>query len=220
MPTSRSTSGRGVSAMDRRPASLSRPSSGTLWKLGWRTFTRHLWQSVLMVVGIALGVAVVIAVDLANVSASRAFDLSVDAVAGRATHQIVGGPQGLEEDLYTKLKRSGIVREAAPVIAAYATSPDLGGRPIQVLGVDPFADAPFRSYFSAGEEVSLGQLTAFLTEPGGVLVGADVAERYGLTAGDTLELDVAGRRRTATIVGLLDPADELSRRALEGLIRS
>jgi len=45
-----------------------------------------------MILGITLGVAVAIAIDLANVSASRAFDLSTEAVAGRTTHQIIGGP--------------------------------------------------------------------------------------------------------------------------------
>ena len=64
----------------------------TFWNIGWRYLTRHPWQSVLMIVGITLGVAVVVAVDLANASASRAFDLSTETVAGRATHEIVGGP--------------------------------------------------------------------------------------------------------------------------------
>jgi putative ABC transport system permease protein len=142
--------------------------SRTLWSVGWRYFTRHLWQSVLMILGIGLGVAVVVAVDLANVSASRAFDLSVDSVAGRATHQIVGGPQGLDEDHYARLRRAGLVEAAAPIVTAYATIPDLGGRPVQLLGVDPFAEAPFRSYLSAREAVSLQQLTSFLTGPSGM----------------------------------------------------
>ena len=190
----------------------------TLWNLGWRYFTRHAWQSVLMILGIALGVAVVVAVDLANESASRAFDLSVDSVAGRATHHIIGGPQGLDEAIYAELRQAGIVRESAPIIAAYATSPQLDGRPVQLLGVDPFAEAPFRSYLSAGVSSSAAQLTALLTKPGAVFMGTDVAERYQLVRGDTLQLQVAGRQRTVFLAGLLEPADDLSRRALEGLM--
>ena len=208
-------SGRGVQ-LHPRPGSTS--ASGTLWNIGWRYFSRHLWQSLLMVLGIALGVAVVVAVDLANVSASRAFDLSVDSVAGRATHQIVGGPQGVDEAIYTELRREGVVRSAAPIVAAYATSPQLGGRPVQLLGVDPFAEAPFRSYFSAGQTAPVAQLTAFLTRPGAVLVAADIAYRYELDAGSAITLEVAGRSRSGTIVGLLEPQDDLSRRALEGIV--
>ena len=66
--------------------------SKILLNVGWRYLLRHPWQSVLMVVGITLGVAMIVAIDLANASASQAFDLSTQAVAGRATHQIVGGP--------------------------------------------------------------------------------------------------------------------------------
>ncbi len=208
-----------ISAEGRRPdeprATL---APRTLWNVGWRYFTRHAWQSFLMILGIALGVAVVVAVDLANVSASRAFDLSVDAVVGRATHHVIGGPQGLDDAIYAELRRAGVVREAAPVVTAYATSPQLEGRTVQLLGVDPFAEAPFRSYVSAGASTSVTQLTTFLTKPGAVLIGANLAEQYQIERGETLQLDVAGRQRTIEVAGLLEPSDDLSRRALEGLI--
>jgi putative ABC transport system permease protein len=171
-----------------------------------------------MVLGITLGVAVVVAVDLANVSASRAFDLSVDAVVGRATHHIVGGPRGVNESVYTDLRRAGVVRAAAPIVAAYAMSPQMDDRPVQLLGVDPFAEPPFRSYLWAKEPASLDELTALLTEPRSVLLSAEVAERYQLQPGASLKLDVAGREREVVVAGLLEPSDDVSRRALEGIL--
>jgi len=57
-----------------------------------------------MVTGLALGVAVVFAVDIANESAKRAFALSVDAVAGRTTHQLVSTGQGIDESIYSRLR--------------------------------------------------------------------------------------------------------------------
>ncbi len=66
--------------------------------MGWRYLLRHRWQSVLMVLGIALGVAVMVAIDLANASASRAFVLSTETLTGKATHQIDGGTLGIEHD--------------------------------------------------------------------------------------------------------------------------
>ena len=50
-----------------------------------------------MLLGIALGVAVVIAIDLANESSRRAFLLSAEALVGKATHQVRGGPSGIPE---------------------------------------------------------------------------------------------------------------------------
>ncbi|HEX7972876.1 MAG TPA: ABC transporter permease, partial [Anaerolineales bacterium] len=202
----------------------------TLWNVAWRYLLRHPWQSVLMIAGITLGVAVVAAVDLANASASRAFDLSTESVAGKATHQIVGGPLGLDESVYTRLRRSGAAPAAAPVLSQYVSSPQLGSRPLQLLGVDPFAEAPFRSYLSgAGNGVtpdgggtarpaSGGDLTAFFTHPGAILISKDLAARYQLASGQTITLQVNGEPQTAFIAGLLQPADDLTRRALDGLI--
>ena len=210
----------------------------TLTRVGLRYLFRHPWQAALMVVGITLGVAVAVAVDLANASAGRAFDLSTEAVTGRATHQITGGPQGLDQSIYVRLLGEGAAEAAAPVISEYVASPQLGDRLIQLLGVDPFAEAPFRDYFGnqgGGQEaLPVSQLTGFLTQPRAVLISTGVADRYGLQAcpeaaepvpeNCTLDLEVAGQLHQARIVGLLQPGSgdqggsDLSARALEGLV--
>ena len=200
---------------------------GTFFAIGWRYLVRRPWQSLLMILGITLGVAVVIAVDLANESASRAFDLSTDAVAGRATHQIVGGPEGLDEQVYTDLRRAGAGVALAPVVTVYASSPQLGDLPMQLLGVDSFAEAPFRSYIG-GPESSAGfsDIGLFLTRPGSILVSQELAERFGLAACDAsgqesacrIELAIGGFVREAFIVGLLAPEDGLGRQALSGIL--
>lgn len=195
-----------------------------LRNIGWRTLLRRPWQSVLMIVGIMLGVAVVVSIDLANESASRAFDLSVESIAGRATHEIVGGPEGLDEHIYADLRRSGLVSAeesaaAAPVVAEAVTSPDLGGQTMTLLGIDPFAEGPFRRYLAGdGQGVPIEQITAFLTEPGAVLLSTGVAERYGLQVGDALTLEVAGQSKEVFVAGLLEPTDDLSRRSLNSLV--
>jgi putative ABC transport system permease protein len=196
-------------------------ASRTLWNIGWRYLLRHPWQSVLMILGITLGVAVAVAVDLANASATRAFDYSTDAVAGRATHQILAGPQGLDEALYVELRRRGLASEGipvAPIVTDYVYSSQLGDRPFQLLGVDPFAEAPFRNYFWGTGQAPVGDLSALVTRPGAVLLAAETAAYYGLAPGDRLRLEIGGYQREAFLAGLLNPADDLSRRALDGLV--
>jgi putative ABC transport system permease protein len=173
------------------------------------------------VVGITLGVAVAVAIDLANASASRAFDLSTESIAGRATHFIAAGPGGVDESLYAELLWMGLPYPLAPVIAEYVTSPQLGGGLIQLLGVDPFAESPFRNYISAQPGSStnvLGDLTGFLTQPGAILLSTSTADRYGMAIGDVLELELGGKMIETRIVGLIQPSDNLSRKALESLI--
>jgi putative ABC transport system permease protein len=194
--------------------------NGPLARVGRRYLGHHRWQAALMILGIALGVAVMVAIDLANSAASRAFDLSTDAVAGRATHQIVSGPDGLPEEVYTRLRVEAGIREAAPIITYYVTSPQLGSQPLQLLGVDPFAEAPFRSYLVSGQnsQVDASGLAPFLTQPGMVIVSEGLAAGHALHAGDAITLNVGGREERATIAGLLRPRDRLSQRALDSLI--
>ncbi|RPI52746.1 MAG: ABC transporter permease, partial [Chloroflexi bacterium] len=195
-------------------------TSRTLWNVGWRTLVRHPWQTALMILGIALGVGVAVAVDLANSSAARAFDYSTDAVAGRATHQAVAGSQGLDEGLYVAYRRGGLDpgTAAAPVISEYFSSLQRGGRPLQLLGIEPLAEAPFRSYLWGEGGVPVDQLAALLTRPGALLLSSEMAARYGLAPGASLSIEVGGYERQAFLAGLLEPADDLSRRALDGLL--
>jgi putative ABC transport system permease protein len=192
-------------------------------RLTRRYISRRLFQSVLFVLGVALGVAVSVAIDLANGSASRAFNLSTESIAGRATHQIVGGPGGLPSELYRQVRVDLGIRTSAPIIDAHVQAVTLGEQPIRVLGVDPFAEAPFRSYLTttdAEEEnrVAFDALTAFIVEPGSVLISETLAGRFGVEAGDTLILQPKTERAEARLVGLLQPSDGLSEQALENLM--
>ncbi len=142
--------------------------SALLWRSLWRHLTRHPWQLTLAVVGIALGVAVVLAVDLANASARNSFTLSMEQIGGRATHRIRGGYQGVPESIYTGLRLTHGLRAVAPVVSGHAVAIDPPGKVFQVLGVDPFAEAPFRAWFGGGAGTGNG-LTRLLSEPYSVL---------------------------------------------------
>ncbi len=189
-----------------------------LFRTSLRYLARHPWQFGLCILGVALGVAVVVAIDLANASARRAFTLSATSVAGRATHQITGGPTGLPEQLYTRLRVELGVRASAPVVEGYVQAPALADQTMQLLGLDPLAEAPFRAYLGGPGAERPVNFAALMAEPATALVAAETAARAGVQPGDSLELRVGARLRPVRVVGLLRPADDLSRRALEGLI--
>ena len=189
-----------------------------LWRTSWRRLRRRPLQYILLILGVALGVAMMVSVDLANGAASRAFELSSDAVTGRTTHRLVGGPDGLDEGLYQRLRTELGFSLAAPVIEHYLLANELGDQPLRLVGIDPFAEPPFRSYFGSGPRTASGGLTTFLTEPSTVLLAKTLADAHGLGLGDTLTLDRAGLILPVRIVGLLDPVDAASQRALGNLI--
>lgn len=169
-----------------------------------RDGSRHPWQVLLAALGIALGVAVVTAVDLTKTSASQSFANATDSVVGKTTHQIVGGPRGLDEGLYVRLRRAGLVRELAPVIEVTVRLPDQGDRSVQLIGVDPLVEAPLRGYWAALDEPAAGGARRLIAQPGTALVSQAATDGLGLQVGDALPIVSAGHRASLEVIGVLD----------------
>jgi putative ABC transport system permease protein len=194
---------------------------GPTWRLAWRHAWRRPLQSLFLIVGVAIGVAMIVAIDLANGSADRAFQLGTETVTGKATHQVTGGPSGLDESVYTALRTEAVYRDSAPVVESYVVAEELDTQPMRLLGVDPFAEPPFRSYLGPGDQSQApagGFLAELMASPNTVLMSTEVAGRYGLSAGDTITIRSGTETQTLTVAGLLAPSDDLSRRALDGLL--
>lgn len=162
-----------------------------------RYLARHRWQSWLSVIGIALGVAVVVAVDIANESASRAFQLSVERVAGRATHQIESATGRIPDRQYTELRRDLRLRNASPVIEGTLR---VGDSTLVLLGIDPLAAPTLRG---SGGEIDGAVLTRLMTEPGSLLLSPEDAARLGVRPGEALRLRVGDREPRGRLAGVL-----------------
>ena len=190
----------------------------TLLRAGLRHLLRHPWQAGLSVLGIALGVAVVVSVDLASASARRAFGLSAEGVTGRATHQVIGGPGELDERVAVRLAREVGLHPMAPVVEAWVGVHGAPGQALQLLGIDPFSEAAFRPYLGRSVGAGTRALAAFLTESGAVLITPETGTELGVGVGSLLVLRVSGRARPVRVVGWLEPDDARSRQALAGLV--
>lgn len=159
---------------------------------------------------------VVVSIDLAIQSSREAFRVSTESVAGRSTHRILGSGTGVPDSLFTELRVDEGIRASAPVVEGYVTSPRLPGRPLRVLGVDPFSEAGFRPFILGGS--SGLDVTALLSRRRTVFVGANLAEALKVGEGDSFRVRVEGRSSTLEVVGILVPSDELSRRGIRDLL--
>src|SRR5690349_9785031 len=166
----------------------------TLWAASFRHLLHHPAQLTLALVGLTLGVATIVAVDIATGSSQRAFELSMQAVNGSATHQIVGGPDGIDERLYVELQRAGMPGVLAPpayapVVEGYAS---VGDQDLQLLGVDPLAAAEVNGK-SASDIVGPAQalkvpdadLRRWFTQRGTVVLAAETARQLGIRDNDS-----------------------------------
>jgi putative ABC transport system permease protein len=191
--------------------------SRSLLLAGLRDLVRRPLHTGLMVLGVALGVAVVVAIDLANTSASRGFARSTAMVAGRATHQVLGGPGGLPQDTLVRVRTEGGVRRSAPVVEAWVTAVGLDRQPLRVLGLDALSEGSFRTHLSRGSLADPGFERLFVDERA-VVVGAVLADRYGLRIGDEVPVRVHDRLEALTLAGIFRTADPEEAAGLDGLV--
>jgi putative ABC transport system permease protein len=140
-------------------------------------------------------------VDLANQSARQAFQLSVERIAGRATHQIESAAGGIADDLYARLRLELALRNAAPVVEGSAR---IQGRTFTLLGIDPLTS---RSLRPGGAEVEIGALRELLTRPGSLLLAAADARGLDLKTGAQMEIHAGGRLQTGSLTGVLGGDD-------------
>ena len=173
----------------------------TLWRASARHLLRHPAQLFLTVLGLALGVATVTAIDLAARSAERALQLSVETVNGRATHQILGGPGGLDEALYARLRTQRLGVELAPVVDGYA---EVSGRSVLVLGIDVLADSRVREFSALPGGTSIASLRRWMIEPGMTLAARATVAALGLSADAPFRLGIAGIEHSARLFATLD----------------
>ncbi len=188
-----------------------------LYRASFGYLLRHPWQLALALLGICIGVAVMVAVDLANESSRRAFLLSMDAINGEATHQIIAGPTGVDETVYTKLRVEHGIRSIAPVVSGYIRYQDAT---LHVLGVDLFAEREFRNYSLSGRNENsvvnsrangrsaMDVVSRILTTPGASLTSARTAQMLGLEIEDEFRVTAAGHEHTAVLVGLFAPEQQ------------
>jgi putative ABC transport system permease protein len=173
-----------------------------------RRIAQERVRSVLTVAGVALGIAVVVAIRLANQSSVSGFAAALDAMAGAASLEIVGPAGGLDELRLAELpwlERFGAV---SPVIEgdALARPPSSEPEAMRVLGVDILRERPFRRYelLDHGRQPSPQEFLRLLTDTDAIVTTAAFARKHGLAVGERLELDIGDRRQVFVIRGLLD----------------
>ena len=174
---------------------------------------RHPLQAAASVFGIALGRAGLVAVHAAGGAARDSFTRTFEAVAGKATHQVLG-VSGLDPGVLDRFLALPEVDAVQPVIDGLAPVlgfarggaepvPVAGEPPLKVLGLDVFRVADFAPRSQDAPAVSPEQLGRFVTEPGLILAPRAWAESRGLGPGDRVAVVADGRRQVLEILALL-----------------
>lgn len=170
-----------------------------LYLYGWR-LRAHPFQELLAGAGIAIGVALLFAVQVANRSMTGSAAQTVEAITGSAQLELAARDDaGLDERLTRAVRQLDGVRVAAPVLdrRGVVVGPT-GERAVMIVGVDATLAAlggPITHDFGPrGLQLpTLGIVTPDL-----------IARQIGASPGDTVRVLVAGRAHATPLSAALD----------------
>jgi putative ABC transport system permease protein len=176
-------------------------------------------RTVTTIAGIALGIAVLLAIQLASSAALRGFASSVDSLAGRAALEITEAPLGVDERRLPALQWLQDYGQVTPIVEGEAawTAPDGSQQVLRVLGIDILTDLAFRDYAFTDRNrsaQSTRDLLSLLTDTDAVVLTQSFASAHGLGVGSDVQFRVGNERRTFHVRALL--ADSGPARALGG----
>jgi putative ABC transport system permease protein len=168
----------------------------------------HPLRTALTLSGVALGVAILLAVGIVSNSVLRAIHATIDDLAGKAELQITGGNSGFDESLLERVRAvpgvahaTGVLQQIVRVEDAQAHSERL-----LVLGVDFLDgdDAYFRDYHSRELEALRHDPLPFLNSTTHILLSREFAERFGYHLHDSVQLLRADGVEAFEICGFID----------------
>jgi putative ABC transport system permease protein len=176
-----------------------------------RHLIHHPWQLGLALLGIALGVAVVCAVQLTQASARQALQYAQRSLVGPSTHRIEAAEGTLDEQAFAALAQQWPQLSFMPGVSGDVMLADAPSQRLQVIGVDPLTA-------SGTADARLGpgfDLLRFLDTPGAALLNADTAARLGVVHEARLRVRGDEGPVEVTIVGIAPaardggPADDM-----------
>lgn len=186
----------------------------SFYDLALRNMSARFTRTVLTALGIVIGVAVILAVDITNATTLASIRDLFNETSGKASLIVEPASRStdnLDSDMLRSVRRVEGVVQAAPLVAARAglagdrSVGDLGfggerRSGITILGVDPTIDANVRVYsLLSGRMVS--------TEDDGkyvAMVGESLADDENLAVGDDLGVVTPAGEIEFEIVGVMD----------------
>jgi putative ABC transport system permease protein len=191
---------------------------GNLYFLAFRNLWVRKSRTLLTLSGVALGVALVLAVSITNASAKKSFEDFFAQASGNANLTIAdAASMSVQKGFRASLLRQ--VKSFPGVVTAVGMTADsalLLGKDKQitnltVLGVEPEDDIRVRSY-----ELAQGRFLKAGDRSYEIVLPKPLAEKRGLALDDKVELQVGQESQTFTLIGLL--ADKGAARAYNGSV--
>ena len=178
---------------------------GALGQVTSREWRSHRLRTMLTIIGISLGVAVLFAVRTANLTLLSSLSLTVEKLAGKATLQVVGDEGGFPESVWETVKDTPGVHVAQPVIEVLANTAFADEGSLLIVGVDMLGDRELREYQFDEEGSEIADPLVALAQPDSILISRTFADKYKLEDGDKFPLYTSQGRKDFVVRGIFKP---------------
>jgi len=180
---------------------------GAVALLARRQVRAHGARGALTAAGVALGVALVVAIRVINASTLAGFTEAIEDLAGTAALQ-VRGPGPFSETIADRLRALPEVDHAVPIVTAtfFAVDPPAAGEALAVFAADVTDGHAIKTLHlvKAADRVVDDPLS-FLVDPTSIILTDTFAARLGIGRNAQLRLRTPAGIRSFTVRGILPP---------------
>ncbi|HEX2932650.1 MAG TPA: ABC transporter permease, partial [Candidatus Binatia bacterium] len=174
-----------------------------LLSISWRHAARHRLRTALTLFGVALGVAVIVAIAIVNRSLSTSFQSTIDQIAGKAVLQVANGESGIAESLFPTVRDTPGVADVAPAVEGFLPVTTAPGERLFVYGVDFLTDFAMRDHQFADSQFAFDQALDFIAQADSVAITESLSRRLNLPIGSTVNLLTSEGKKDYTVRALL-----------------
>ncbi|HET9916179.1 MAG TPA: ABC transporter permease, partial [Candidatus Binatia bacterium] len=171
--------------------------------ISWRHVQHHRLRTVLTFFGMALGVAVIVAIALVNRALTSSFQSTIEQIAGKAVLQVSNSESGMAEAALALVRDTEGVLDVAAAVDGFLPVSGMPAERLYIYGVDLLTDFTMRDHRFAGDGFAFDQALDFIALPDSIAVTESFARRLGLSIGSALVLNSSQGKQSYRIRALL-----------------
>ena len=173
------------------------------WALILRPVLRDPFRMIITILGVAIGVAVFLSIQLANRQTLRSFEESVDLVLGRADAIVHAEGMAFDEKYFQALSHVRKLVKSYPVIEGYGVELKTG-QVVEILGTDLLQDSGIRDFSIKTLEKDLKGLLPLIMDPKGIVLPEKFIPGTNFKPGDKINFLINGIEKTFNVNAILE----------------
>ena len=174
-----------------------------LTSVSLRHAARHRLRTSLTFFGIALGVAVIVAIAMVNRALTTSFQSTIDQIAGKAVLQVANGESGIAESMFPTIRDTPGVRDVAPAVEGFLPVAGASGERLFVYGVDLLTDFAIRDHQFADSQFAFDQALNFIAQPDSIAITESLSRRLNMPLGSPINLLTSEGKKNYMVRALL-----------------